>query len=558
MIERRWRLSVTSIATIGLLQLALLGLVSVYLVKRTLVASEASQQAVTQSNETISRLSELFHKLQDAETNERGFVITGNIVFLVPYQKALTSLTAGLRTLQTSGDTEQQLFAQRITAKLAYSVTTIAVRRQQGLAATVDRISSQNGKRLMDAARAQLARMISSERQRLAQRLIVRQRQQQQVQTIIYAVLATAQLVSIGIGALLIVYYRRRRDAERVARQRASLLRATLENVEIGIALLADDGSMRDWNARLAELTAMTDDGPVLDERIPAAARRHEAIKFETKNAGGVAIEVRGLPAPDQLYVVTYTDISERKRSDQLKSDFVSTVSHELRTPLTAIRGALGLLAGPLAKNLPARVVPLLEIADRNAVRLTGLVNDLLDIDKIEAGRLRLELAPVDLNMLAVEAAEANRNFAVQRGIRIAVGCPAEPVVVSADGSRLHQVITNLVSNAAKFSPQNGIVTITVERTSAVARVSVRDEGPGIPEEFNARIFGKFAQAASGDTKPVGGSGLGLSISKSIIEQHGGEIGFESRPGTTAFHFILSLDQPSMESSARLLATGQA
>ena len=558
MIERRWRLSVTSIATIGLLQLALLGLVSVYLVKRTLVASEASQQAVTQSNETISRLSELFHKLQDAETNERGFVITGNIVFLVPYQKALTSLTAGLRTLQASGDIEQQLFAQRITAKLAYSVTTIAVRRQQGLAATVDRISSQNGKRLMDAARAQLARMISSERQRLAQRLIVRQRQQQQVQTIIYTVLATAQLVSIGIGALLIVYYRRRRDAERVARQRASLLRATLENVEIGIALLADDGSMRDLNARLAELTAMTDDGPVLDERIPAAARRHEATKFETKNAGGVAIEVRGLPAPDQLYVVTYTDISERKRSDQLKSDFVSTVSHELRTPLTAIRGALGLLAGPLAKSLPARVVPLLEIADRNAARLTGLVNDLLDIDKIEAGRLRLELSPVDLNMLAVEAAEANRNFAVQRGIRIAVGCPAEPVVVSADGSRLHQVITNLVSNAAKFSPENGIVTITVERTSAVARVSVRDEGAGIPEEFNARIFGKFAQAASGDTKPVGGSGLGLSISKSIIEQHGGEIGFESRPGATAFHFVLSLDQPSMESPTRLLATGQA
>ncbi len=558
MAERRRRLSVTSIARIGLMQLALLGLVSVYLVKRTLVASEASQQAVTQSNETISRLGEVFQTLQDAETNERGFVITGNVVFLVPYQKAVTNLAARLRTLQASGDTEQQLFAQRIIAKLAYSGTTVAVRRQQGLAAAVDRIGSQNGKRLMDAARAQLASMIINQRQQLAQRLLVRQRQQQQAEAIIFAVLATAQLVSIGVGALLIVYYRRRRDAERVARQRASLLRATLENVEIGIALLADDGSMRDWNARLAKMTAMTADGPVLDERIAAAARRHEAIKFETRNDAGLAIEVRGLPAPDELYVVTYADISDRKRSDQLKSDFVSTVSHELRTPLTAIRGALGLLAGPLAKNLPATTVSLLEIADRNAARLTGLVNDLLDIDKIEAGRMRLELAPVDLNLLAMEAAEANRNFAVKRGIRIAVGCPDEPVVVSADGSRLHQVIANLVSNAAKFSPENGIVTITVERTSAVARVSVRDEGAGIPEEFNARIFGKFAQAASGDTKPVGGSGLGLSISKSIIEQHGGEIGFESRPGATAFHFVLRLDQSSMEVPARLLAGGQA
>lgn len=536
---KRWGLSVSRIAVIGLVQLALLGLVSVKLINDSFLASEVSQQAVTQSSETISRLGDVFQQLQDVETSERGYVITGNRVFLDRYQTASDDLASEIRGLQASGSAEQALFAQRISAKLAYSAQTVAVRRRSGLTAAVDRVSSQNGKRLMDEVRTQLATVIGHERQQLQRRLIERKQRQKSAEIVIYAVLATAQIVSIGIGLGLIVYYRRRRDAERLVRQRESLLRATLENVEIGIALLEDDGLMRNWNTRLAKLAGQANGLPVLDERIRTAARQHQGTKFELTNAEGLAIEVRGRPTPDQLYVVTYTDISEIKRSEQLKNDFVSTVSHELRTPLTAIRGSLGLLAGPLAKGLPANAVSLLEIADRNAARLMGLVNDLLDIDKIEAGRMQLELASVNLNTLAMDAAEATRSFAVQRGISIAVGCPAAPVIVRADGSRLHQVIANLVSNAAKFSPDNGIVTITVEHVGGSARVSVCDQGGGIPEEFNTRIFGKFAQAASGDTKPLGGSGLGLSISKAIIEQHGGEIGFQSRPGDTVFHFIL-------------------
>lgn len=537
---KRWGLTVSRIAVIGLVLVALLGLISVKLVKDSFLASEVSQQAVTQSSETIRLLTDVFQQSQDVETSERGYVITGNRVFLDRYQTASSNLASEIGALQASGNPEHAMFAQRISAKLAYSAKTVEVRRSMGLTAAVDRISSRNGKRLMDEVRTQLAKVIGHERQQLQLRLIERKQRQNSAEIVIYAVLATAQIASIGIGLVLIVYYRRRRDAERLVRQRESLLRATLDNVAIGIALLEDDGLMRNWNTRLAKLAGLTNGMPALDERIRTAALQHQAIKFEITNAEGLAIEVRGLPTPDQLYVVTYTDISEIKRSEQLKSDFVSTVSHELRTPLTAIRGALGLLAGPLAKELPANAVSLLEIADRNAARLTGLVNDLLDIDKIEAGRMQLELAAVNLNTVAMDAAEATRSFAVQRGISIAVGCPAEPVIVRADGSRLHQVITNLVSNAAKFSPDNGIVTITVEHVGASARVSVRDQGGGIPEEFNTRIFGKFAQAASGDTKPLGGSGLGLSISKAIIEQHGGEIGFQSRPGDTVFYFVLS------------------
>lgn len=536
--------SVTSIAIAWLVQLALLGLVSIYLINNALTVAAARQQAVVQSTERIAELNHVFKLLQDAETGERGFVITGNPVFLEPYQKARAEIAVKLRALAASDDPEQREFGQTIEAKLAFSAGTIAFRRQSGLYAAADRISSQQGRRLMDTVRAQLAGLISSERERLAQRQIERQRRQLQAERTIYALLAMAQLVSIAIGVLLIVYSRRRRDAERDARRRASLLRATLENVEIGIALIDDDGVMRDWNNPLIKLTECADDGktPVLDERIALSARHREPIRFETETGDGIAVAVCGQPAPDNLYVVTYTDITERIRSDRLKSDFTSTVSHELRTPLTAIRGALGLLTGPLAEGLPASSVSLLEIADRNAARLTALVDDLLDIDKIEAGRMRLELAPVDLNMLATEAAEAHRSFAVQRGVRMAVGCPAEPVTVRADGSRLHQVIANLVSNAAKFSPEHGIVTLTVEKIGNMARVSVHDEGAGVPEEFRGRIFGKFAQATSGDSKPVGGSGLGLSISKAIVEQHGGEIGFVSKPGDTTFYFDLYLE----------------
>jgi PAS domain S-box-containing protein len=236
-------------------------------------------------------------------------------------------------------------------------------------------------------------------------------------------------------------------------------------------------------------------------------------------------------------------DISERKKVEQIKDDFISVVSHELRTPLTSIRGSLGLLLGGVAGELPEKARTLTEIAATNSERLVRLVNDILDIEKIESGTMAFRPAPVDLVPLVAQAVESNRAYANLYDVELRIVRPEMGEAganVLADTDRIQQVLANLLSNAAKSSPRGGTVAIGVERGDGSLRVSVADHGPGIPLEFQSRVFEKFAQADTSSTRQKGGTGLGLSISKAIIERHGGHLWFETVPdrGTT-FSFTL-------------------
>ncbi|WP_411879683.1 PAS domain S-box protein [Polaromonas sp. YR568] len=233
-------------------------------------------------------------------------------------------------------------------------------------------------------------------------------------------------------------------------------------------------------------------------------------------------------------------DITELKRIDRMKSEFVSTVSHELRTPLTSIRGSLGLISGGVAGQLPEAVKTLVGIAKSNCERLIRLINDILDIEKIESGKMTLDLQVLELKPLLEQALAANEGYGTAKDVSLNLHCTEEDLLVRADNDRLTQVVTNLLSNAVKFSPAGGIVDIIVERVESGVRVEVRDSGPGIPEEFRKRIFQKFSQADSSDTRQKGGTGLGLNISRAIIERLGGSIGFETRTGAgTTFYFEL-------------------
>ncbi|HLH91149.1 MAG TPA: ATP-binding protein [Xanthobacteraceae bacterium] len=233
-------------------------------------------------------------------------------------------------------------------------------------------------------------------------------------------------------------------------------------------------------------------------------------------------------------------DISERVRLERLKDEFVAMVSHELRTPLTSIAGSLGLLMGNAAGHLPDTAVRLLSIAHANSQRLVRLINDILDLQKIEAGQVVFHLKYLDLRPLLEQTLEANRAFANEFDVRIRLDDDAADGEIFADSDRLAQVVTNLLSNAIKFSPKGGEVTVGVERHGDKLRVSVRDRGPGIPDDFKARVFEKFAQADSSNTRQKGGSGLGLSIVRQLIHQHGGEAGFAAAPGGgTIFYFEL-------------------
>jgi len=231
------------------------------------------------------------------------------------------------------------------------------------------------------------------------------------------------------------------------------------------------------------------------------------------------------------------TDITERKQMERMKTEFISTVSHELRTPLTSIRGALALVAGGVVGELPAAAKPLVEIAHKNSERLILLVNDLLDMEKIEAGKMELNASPVKLMPLLQQALDGNLAYAEQYQVSYELVGDLPGAMVNVDANRMMQVLANLLSNAAKYSPAGGKVQVAIERIDRRIRLAVKDNGPGIPDEFKDRIFQKFAQADSSDTRKKGGTGLGLSITKAIVEHMGGRIWFDSQPDVqTAFY----------------------
>ena len=229
--------------------------------------------------------------------------------------------------------------------------------------------------------------------------------------------------------------------------------------------------------------------------------------------------------------------MAERKRITRMQSDFVSTVSHELRTPLTSIGGSLALIAGGAAGVINDRATRLVEIANNNTQRLIRLVNDILDIEKLQSGQMVFRFEEVNLDDIVEQAISANLAYVETLGIEIRRLGPASNVIIRADADRANQAITNLLSNAAKFSPAGARVEISAARTAHGARVTVTDRGSGISQEFRERIFERFAQADTSDIRKKGGSGLGLSIVKKIMERHGGMVSFDSNPDAgTSFH----------------------
>jgi signal transduction histidine kinase len=228
-----------------------------------------------------------------------------------------------------------------------------------------------------------------------------------------------------------------------------------------------------------------------------------------------------------------------------------------LRTPLTSIAGALGLLAGGAVGALPESALRLLKIAHANCQRLVRLVNDILDIQKIETGNMPFDLRPLEARALVEQAIEANRGFAESYGVPVRLDDSAATGVVFADADRLTQVVTNLLSNAVKFSPRGAEVIVTIENSDAMVRISVRDHGPGIPDAYKDSIFEKFVQVDAINTRLIGGTGLGLNIVKQIVERLKGQIDFEVAPGGgTVFRLALAaLEQASSAVDSRRSAT---
>ncbi|MBX9724308.1 MAG: PAS domain-containing sensor histidine kinase, partial [Candidatus Obscuribacterales bacterium] len=234
-----------------------------------------------------------------------------------------------------------------------------------------------------------------------------------------------------------------------------------------------------------------------------------------------------------KLITAIIRDISERKEAERRVSEFYSIVSHELRTPLTSIRGSLGLLEGGIAGELPLETQELVGIARESCDRLIRLINDILDLKKLEAGKFefnKVESSPAALLSMTIASTEG---MAKERSVRLESGWTTKQMIV-ADIDRLNQVLVNLVSNAIKFSPKNGVVELSATAGDGMVRFAVRDHGKGIAVSQQHKLFNKFQQVDSSDIREQEGTGLGLAICKAIVEQHGGSIGVDSDIGKGA------------------------
>lgn len=325
----------------------------------------------------------------------------------------------------------------------------------------------------------------------------------------------------------------------------------TSEIIDVNKAMLKSTGYTKDEFLTLDYRTLLTPDH--VSRRPQAMAQLRETgyfgpIEQNVISRDGVIFPVvlHSMLIRDssgrKLLWVLMEDISDRKKIERMKNQFVSTVSHELRTPLTSITGAIGLLAGGAAGSLPAKAQDMMAIAKRNAQQLATLINDLLDMEKLVEGKLDINLERQPLQPLLEQATASNQPYGAQRNVTIDPVLDNLETEVLVDGQRLIQALNNLISNAIKFSPNNGRVQLSaghelVEGKSTIL-IGVKDSGEGVPAAFRDQIFQRFAQADSSDTRSQGGTGLGLAITRELITVMGGEVGFESLPGQGATFWI--------------------
>ncbi len=242
--------------------------------------------------------------------------------------------------------------------------------------------------------------------------------------------------------------------------------------------------------------------------------------------------------APEQRHFFIGRDVTEQKRIDRMKDEFIATVNHELRTPVTTIAAPLSLLTAGAGGELPPRALRLADMAQRNCQRLTRLVNEIVDFERLQTGTMIFDFQRVDVRPLLERAIDAERPAAEKAAVGLRLAAGGVGVAVRADPARLTQAVDNLLSNAIKFSPPDTDVTMGLKVRGEFCRITVRDRGPGIPDDFRPYMFKTFAQVEATDNRQKGGAGLGLSIVKEIMTRLGGQVGWQPAPGGGTIFYV--------------------
>lgn len=355
------------------------------------------------------------------------------------------------------------------------------------------------------------------------------------------------------------------REQEAVLTAVTKRLEAVLQHVIDGIVTLDEHGRIESANLAAARtfqyapeelvglsFTRLVPDFPIAAEgaadadpapplasglRLEVSARRKDGSVFPLM-IGLTEMRLDGR----RLLVGTVRDITEQKRLDRMKTDFIAAVSHELRTPLTAIHGSLELLAGGEIEGVAGKGQELARIAYKNSSRLARLVNDILDFEAMEAGTMRFEVGVVELMPIVHEALEVSRSQARQKRVELVLTAAATGTRVMVDAERLQRAIANLLANAVRLSPPDDRVEVAVTSVEGRLRIAVTDHGPGIPEEYRPHLFEKFVQIDGADFRYKAGAGLGLAIVRTIVERLGGTVDYDSEPNVRTT-FVIELPE---------------
>ena len=537
---------------------------------------ETAEQTVA----TRDQLAELQAMLTDAETGVRGFVISQDERFLEPYNSALDRRETLFNALQTSADpaVRDRLPALRRLSdeKLANAFANVASTRAGNVEEARRRIANGRGKELMDAIRAEITVLDAEEDARLARLTAASAASRDVLERTITFTLVGLALLLLAVTLVVSRTIRQRGEALDRAKRLSERQKAMFDGAVDGMLQLDGEGNILRMNPSISRMFGysqkdligrhsmfLIDHHYSLEERRSwlasvgsagedGAGRRQE---FTGKRADGSTFEtevaISHVTGEDgRLYVAAIRDISERKRAEQMKNEFVSTVSHELRTPLTSIGGSLGLLGAGAVGPLNDKARRLVEIAHANCGRLVRLINDILDIEKIESGKMEFDFRRIQVAPLVQRTVEFMHGYADQHGVEIQTVLPPWPQCVIGDPDKLEQLLTNLLSNAIKHSPQGSVVEVFSAHEGDNVRLEVRDRGAGIPEDFRGRIFGKFAMADASDSRAKGGTGLGLAIAREIARRHGGDVNYDDREGGgTVFHLEMPMLRDGSQSS---------
>ncbi|MBA4091605.1 MAG: histidine kinase [Sphingobium sp.] len=520
-------------------------------------------------------LIDILSELRAAESSQRGYIITNDPEFRARYgewhgeiQRSFEKADALYREApshQTSFDGLRRIAR----TKVAEMDTVLRIYANSGPEAARRRVAEGEGKRLMNRLQQQLDRVIREEQGIGETRVADYRSRTETLQRVMWILVA---LSSLSLAIALLGLWRQRVSQYIVelrgfeaARRNETILDSTIDP----IIIVNPSGSIETINQAATkmlgyEATSLARrDFDLISDIAPGVGSFLDRIGLvdgelrtpywtdrQVRHQSGrllpvdIALGVMSLPDGNHI-VVSLRDIVERKRIERLKDDLISTVSHELRTPLTSIVGALALLRLDVGNRLDPESAGLVTIAENNAQRLIRLINDMLDIDRIDSGKLRMTLAPIDLHHVVMRACDDNGGLVRSAGALLDRTMADETLMVQGDEERLLQVITNLLSNAVKISSEGHHIAVGLTRSADGRRatVFVDDDGPGIPEEFRGRIFGRFERAANDEGAP--GTGLGLAIAREIVTQHGGELWFEDRPGGgTRFAFSLPVMLP--------------